>query len=71
MIEYGSFFNTLNYIKIYMTQAEYNTHDWSINWEHSNYFGNNCVDNTIAEHIVIYNNYEELLEELGYEEEDI
>jgi hypothetical protein len=71
MIEYGSFFNTLNYIKIYMTQAEYNTHDWSINWEHSNYFGDNCVDNTIAEHIVIYNNYEELLEELGYEEEDI
>lgn len=71
MIEYGSFFNTLNYIKIYMTQAEYNTHNWSINWEHSNYFGNNCVDNTIAEHIVIYNNFEELLEELGYEEEDI
>ena len=65
MLEYGSFFNTLNYIKIYMTQEEYNTH------EHSNYFGNNCVDDTIAEHIVIYNNYEELLEELGYEEEDI
>lgn len=71
MLEYGSFFNTLNYIRIYMTQEEYNTHDWSISWEHSNFFGNNCTDDTIAGHIIIYDNYDELLGELGYEEEDI
>jgi hypothetical protein len=71
MLEYGSFFNTLNYIRIYMTQEEYNTHDWSIPWEHSNFFGNSCTDDTIAGHIIIYDNYDELLGELGYEEEDI
>ena len=71
MLEYGTFFSTLNYIKIYMTQEEYNKHDWTLIWEHENIIGNDGVDNTIAAHIVIYNDYNTLLEELGYEEEII
>ena len=71
MLEYGTFFSTLNYIKIYMTQEEYNKHDWTLTWEHENIIGNDGVDNTIAAHIVIYNDYNTLLEELGYEEEII
>lgn len=71
MLEYGTFFNTLNYIKIYMTQEEYDKHDWTLSWEHSNFIGSGCTDNTIADHIVIYDDYNTILEELGYEEEII
>lgn len=71
MLEYGTFFNTLNYIRIYMTQEEYDKHDWTLSWEHSNFIGSGCTDNTIADHIVIYDDYNTILEELGYEEEII
>jgi hypothetical protein len=68
MLEYGTFFNTLNYIRIYMTQEEYDKHNWSLSWEHDNFVGSGCVDNTLADHIVIYDNLDTLFEELGYEE---
>lgn len=71
MLEYGTFFNTLNYIRIYMTQEEYDKHDWTLSWEHANFIGSNCTDNIIADHIVIYDDYNTILEELGYEEEII
>lgn len=71
MLEYGTFFNTLNYIRIYMTQEEYNKHNWSLSWEHDNFVGSGCVNSTLADHIVIYDNFDTLLEELGYEEEII
>ena len=71
MLEYGTFFNTLNYIRIYMTQEEYDKHDWTLSWEHENFVGSGCTDTTLASHIVIYDDYNTLLEELDYEEEII
>jgi hypothetical protein len=54
-----------------MTQEEYDKHNWSLSWEHDNFVGSGCVDSTLADHIVIYDNLDTLFEELGYEEENI
>lgn len=67
MLTYGSFFNTLDYIRIYMTQEQYNTHDWTQTWEHSNFFGD-ANDSTIAAHIIIYDDLDVLLDSLKYKE---
>ena len=71
MLEYGSFFSTLNHINILMTQNDYDLHDWSNTLEHSEYFGDDCEDESISEHISVYSNYDGLLEEMGLEEERI
>ena len=67
MLVYGSMFNTLDYVKVHMNATEYATHDWTLEWEHTNYFGD-TADTTIAAHIIQYDDLDELLEELGYEE---
>lgn len=71
MLEYGSFFSTLNHINILMTQNDYDLHNWSNTLEHSEYFGDDCEDGLISEHISVYSNYDGLLEEMGLEEERI
>ena len=67
-LEYGAFFDTLNYIRIYMTQAQYDSHDWSIEWEHSNFIGSGDVGSTIADHIIIYSDLTQALTEAGFYE---
>lgn len=66
MLQYGSFFNTLDYIRIYMTQTEYDKADYTLTWEHENYIGD-TVDNTISAHIKIYSDLNTLLKSLNYE----
>ena len=67
MLVYGSMFNTLDYVKVHMNATEYATHDWTLTWEHDNYFGD-TADTTIAAHIIQYDDLDKLLEELGYED---
>jgi hypothetical protein len=54
-----------------MTQNDYDLHNWSNTLEHSEYFGDDCEDGLISEHISVYSNYDGLLEEMGLEEERI
>lgn len=68
-LEYGAFFDTLNYIRIYMTQAQYDSHDWSIEWEHSNFIGSGDIGSTIADHIIIYSDLTQALTESGFYED--
>lgn len=65
MLTYGSFFNTLDYVKIYMTQEEFNKENYSLTWEHNNYMGDN-KDTRISDHITIYDDLDKLLSELNY-----
>ena len=65
MLENGSFFGCLDYVRIYMTQTEYESHDWTLQWEHNNYFGDNA-DQTIAQHIIVYDDYNKLIDTLKY-----
>lgn len=67
MLVYGSFFNTLDYIKIYMTQEEFNRENYELTWEHDNYMGDN-KDTKISDHITIYDDINKLLSDLNYGE---
>lgn len=67
MLVYGSFFNTLDYIKIYMTQEEFNREDYGLTWEHNNYIGD-TIDAKISDHITIYDDLNKLLSDLNYGE---
>lgn len=67
MLSYGSFFDTLDYIKIYMTQEEFEREDYTLSWEHDNYMGDSR-DTSIADHITIYTDLDELLGSLNYGE---
>lgn len=77
-LEYGSFFNMLDYVQIYMTQEEWDArllvdgHDW--NWwkyEHENYIGEGdggCKkDDRVGAHITIYDSLDQLLKSLKYD----
>jgi hypothetical protein len=78
--EYGSLANMLDYVQIYMTQAEWNAriavdgHDWNFwEYEHQNWFGtgggqgSSCTrDNRMGAHIIIYDDLDELLKKLNY-----
>lgn len=65
MLSYGSLFNTLDYIRIYMTQDEFDKHDWTLTWEHNNFIGD-TVDTMMKDHIIIYSDLDKLLESLNY-----
>lgn len=78
--EYGSLANMLDYVQIYMTQAEWNAriavdgHDWNFwEYEHQNWFGTgggqgpSCTrDNRMGAHMIIYDDLDELLKKLNY-----
>lgn len=68
MLVYGSFFNTLDYIKIYMTREEFNKENYELTWEHDNYMGD-TKDTKISDHITIYEDLDKLLADLNYGED--
>lgn len=80
--EYGSLANMLDYVRIYMTQAEWDArrqvdgHDWNFwEYEHENWFGTgggngpSCErDNRMGAHMTIYDDLEELLKQLKFKD---
>lgn len=65
MLSYGSMHDTLDYVKVCMTPTEKAAHDYTLGWEHTNYFGD-TADNTIEAHILEYTDLNALLESVGY-----